>query len=363
MTTEKEKIQSLRRDIEGVDDEILRLLNRRARIVEEVGKVKSEIKMDTYSPRREEEILQRMGSRNSGPFPRWAILSVFREIISACRALEAKLTVAFLGPPATFSHMACIRHFGSSIQMLPENTIGDVFEAVEREKADYGVVPVENSTEGPVSQTLDMLIKTEVKICAEIMTKVSHDLLSLSGDAGDIRKICSHPQALGQCREWLRENFPHVQLEEAGSTAKAAQLAKADPKTAAIAGSLAAHLYGLRAVASQIEDHLNNWTRFLVLGRRGAERTGRDKTSILLSISHAPGTLFRVLQVFYEKGINLTRIESRPMKGKLWEYLFFIDFEGHAADSNIAEALDRVKEHVLSVKLLGSYPQTSQERY
>jgi len=276
--------------------------------------------------------------------------------------IEAELTVAFLGPPATFSHMASIQHFGSSIRMVPENTIQDVFEAVEREKTDYGVVPVENSTEGPVSLTLDGFIQSEAKICAEIMTKISHDLLSLSGDAGEAQKIYSHPQALSQCREWLRKNFPHVRLEEAGSTAKAAQLAVEDPKAAAIASSLAAPLYGLKVVASQIEDHLNNSTRFLVLGRQGAERTGRDKTSVLFVVSHAPGTLFRVLQIFYEKGINLTKIESRPNKGKPWEYIFFIDFEGHATDPHVAQALHEVKGHVLFVKLLGSYPQCSQEK-
>lgn len=276
--------------------------------------------------------------------------------------IEAELTVAFLGPPATFSHMASIQHFGSSIRMVPENTIQDVFEAVEREKTDYGVAPVENSTEGPVSLTLDGFIQSEAKICAEIMTKISHDLLSLSGDAGEAQKIYSHPQALSQCREWLRKNFPHVRLEEAGSTAKAAQLAVEDPKAAAIASSLAAPLYGLKVVASQIEDHLNNSTRFLVLGRQGAERTGRDKTSVLFVVSHAPGTLFRVLQIFYEKGINLTKIESRPNKGKPWEYIFFIDFEGHATDPHVAQALHEVKGHVLFVKLLGSYPQCSQEK-
>jgi chorismate mutase/prephenate dehydratase len=246
--------------------------------------------------------------------------------------------------------------------MVPENTIQDVFEAVEREKADYGVAPVENSTEGPVSLTLDTFSQSEAKICAEITTKISHDLLSLSGNAGEVQKVYSHPQALSQCREWLRKKFPHVELEEAGSTAKAAQLAVEDPKAAAIASSLAASLYGLKVVASQIEDHLNNATRFLVLGRQGAERTGRDKTSVLFVVSHAPGTLFRVLQIFYEKGINLTKIESRPNKGKPWEYIFFIDFEGHATDPHVAQALHEVKEHVLFVKLLGSYPQCSQEK-
>jgi chorismate mutase/prephenate dehydratase len=359
---EEEKIQSLRKEIEEVDDEILKLLNQRANIVQEVGKVKSEIKMDYYNPKREKEVLQRLEEQNLGPFPKWAVPSVFREIISACRSLEAELTVAFFGPSATFSHMACIQHFGSSVQMVPENTIQEVFEAVERGKADYGVVPIENSTEGPVSQSLDMFINSEVKICGEIMSRISHDLLSKSGRYEEVKKIYSHPQALGQCREWLKKNFPHVQFEEAGSTAKAAQLAMEDSKIAAIASSLAAQLYGLRVVASQIEDNLNNYTRFLILGRRGSERTGRDKTSILFSISHTPGTLFRALQIFYEKGINLTKIESRPTKGKPWEYIFFIDFEGHGTDTHVTEALDKLKENVFSIKVLGSYPQYSQDK-
>jgi chorismate mutase/prephenate dehydratase len=276
--------------------------------------------------------------------------------------IEAEMTVAFLGPPATFSHMASIQHFGRSVRLLPEDTIQDVFGAVERGEAGFGVVPVENSTEGPVSLTLDMFVQSEVKICGEIMTRISHDLLSLSGDAWDMKKIYSHPQALSQCRDWLRKNFPHVPLEEVGSTARAAQRALEDSKAAAIASSLAASLYGLKVVASQIEDQPNNYTRFLVLGHQGAERTGRDKTSVLFIISHAPGTLFRVLQVFYEKGINLTKIESRPNKGKPWEYIFFIDFEGHATDPHVAEALHEVKGHVLFVKFLGSYPQCPQEK-
>ena len=276
--------------------------------------------------------------------------------------IESKSTVAFLGPPATFSHMACLQYFGNSVTLMPENTIQDVFEAVESERADYGMVPVENSTEGPISLTLDSFVQSGVKICAEVMIRISQDLISLSGDAWDMKKIYSHPQALSQCRDWLRTNFPHVPLEEAGSTARAAQMAKEDSRAAAIAGSLAASLYGLKAVASQIEDQPNNYTRFLVLRRQGGERTGKDKTSVLFIVSHAPGTLFRVLQVFYEKKINLTKIESRPNRGKSWEYVFFIDFEGHAVDPHVAQALQEVKERVLFLKLLGSYPQSSLEK-
>lgn len=354
----EEKIESLRRKIDALDGDILSLLNKRAEIALDLGKIKSEMNMDYYIPQREEEVLRHLERESSGPFPRWAIRCVYREVLSACRALQAELTVAFLGPPATFSQFACIQHFGNSVRMVPENTIQDIFEAVEREEADYGVAPIENSTEGPVGQTLDMFVKSDLKICGEIMTRISHDLLSQSGRSEDIQKIYSHPQALAQCREWLRKNFPHVQLEEAGSTAKAAQAAVESPGVAAIASSIAAHLYRLRAVASQIEDNLQNFTRFLILGRREAERTGRDKTSLLFSVAHAPGTLFRVIQTFYEKGINLTKIESRPTKGKPWEYVFFIDFEGHATDSHIAKALEQVKEHVFFVKVLGSYPQS-----
>lgn len=358
----EEKIRTLRKRIDALDEKLLKLLNERAETVLRVGKVKKGSKKSYYNPAREKEIFQRLENHHSGPFPRWAISSVFREIVSACRGLEANLTVAYFGPPATFSHMACIQHFGRSVQTVPENSIQDVFEAVERGKTDYGVVPIENSTEGPVGETLDMLIKSEVKICSEIMIRISHDLLSRRGRAGDIEKTYSHPQALAQCRDWLREHFPRVRLEEAGSTAKAAQLAMEDPRIAAIASPLAGQLYKLKAVASQIEDNPNNFTRFLVLGRKDAERTGRDKTSILFSIPHTPGTLFHCLQTFHEKGINLTRIESRPTKGKPWEYIFFIDFEGHATDSSICAALGKLKEHTIFLKLLGSYPQNSQEK-
>jgi chorismate mutase / prephenate dehydratase len=359
---EKDKIQSLRQKIETVDDEILKLLNRRAQIVQEIGKVKSEMNMDTYNPKREEDILRRLETQNPGPFPGWAIPSVFKEIISACRSLEAELTVSFLGPAATFSHQACIQHFGSSIQMVPEHTIQDVFESVERGKSDYGLVPIENSIEGSVNQTFDLLIETEVKIHGEVMIRISHDLLSKSGKAEDVQKIYSHPQALAQCQTWLKENFPRIPLEEIGSTAKAAQIALKDPNSAAIAGSLVAQLYGLKVIESQIEDNLTNYTRFLILSRQVAEKTGKDKTSILISIAHKPGTLFQTLQVFFEKEINLTKIESRPARGKPWEYVFFIDLEGHFTDPDIASALKKLKERTSYLKILGSYPRDSQER-
>jgi chorismate mutase/prephenate dehydratase len=287
-----------------------------------------------------------------------------KKAIEAIQEEKEKLghMVAYLGPPGTHTHLACFKHFGNSIYALSKEGIQEVFEAVEKGEAGYGVVPIENSTEGSVNRTLDLFIESEVKICGEVMVQVSHDLLSQSGRAEDIRKIYSHPQALEQCRKWLRKNFPHIQVTGAVSTAKAAQIAAEDANAAGIANSFAAQFYGLKVIQSQIEDYVHNYTRFFVLSQEIGNRTGEDKTSLLFSISHTPGSLYRVLKIFSERGINLTKIESRPMKGKPWEYIFFIDFEGHATDSNVAEVLDEVKEYVLFVKLLGSYPQKSQEK-
>ncbi|MEW6375575.1 MAG: prephenate dehydratase, partial [Thermodesulfobacteriota bacterium] len=257
------------------------------------------------------------------------------------------LTVAYLGPPATHTHSACIERFGSTILARPRESIQEVFEEVEKGEVDYGVVPIENSIEGSVNRTLDMLIESEVKICGEIMIRVSHDLLSKSGNPQEIEKIYSHPQALDQCRRWLRKDFPNISLSETISTAKAAQMASEDPKAAAIASSFAARLYGLKIIESQIEDYLNNYTRFFVLGRQFMEKTGRDKTSILFSIPHAPGSLHRILKPFSEKGINLTKIESRPVKDKPWEYIFFLDFEGHATEVHIQETMTELEDNVL----------------
>lgn len=356
----EERIKILRQKIDALDKQILRLLNQRAEFVLEVAKVKSEGKMNSYEPRREEEIFRRLTSLNSGPFPQHAISPVFREVISACRSIEIDLRVAYFGPPATHTHLACIQHFGSSVRAIPEENIQEVFESVEKEKASYGVVPIENSTEGSVNRTLDMFIESGVKICGEILVRVSHDLLSQNGKREEIRMIYSHPQALAQCRQWLRKNCSHVPLIETVSTAKAAQMALEDPNAAAIASAFAARLYGLNVIESQIEDYLQNYTRFLVLGRKSRERTGRDKTSILFSISHAPGTLYQVLKHFSEKGINLTKIESRPVKDRTWEYVFFLDFEGHVKDLHANEALAEVEKNVLFLKFLGSYPRSSE---
>ena len=351
-----ETLKHLREKIESIDSEILRLLNVRAEIVLDVGKIKSKGKMDFYDPKRESEVLNRLTLENQGPFPSHAVSPVFHEIVSACRSLEINLDVVYLGPEATNTHMACLDRFGSSIRAVPKEDIPEVFEAVERGEASYGVVPIENTTEGSVSRTLDMLIESEVRIFGEILMRVSHDLLSMSGKPEDVRRIYSHPQALGQCRKWLRKNYPSVPLTETASTASAAQMAAEDPNSAAIASSLAARLYNLKVVRSQIEDYFHNYTRFLVLSRQDAEPTGKDRTSILFSISHAPGTLHQVLKHFSDGGINLTRIESRPVRDRAWEYVFFIDFEGHVKDEPIMKLLAELETRTFFLKRLGSYP-------
>jgi len=353
------KIKILRQQIDSLDREILQRLNERAKAAVEVGKIKKEAQEDLYNSQREEEIVKALGCLNSGPFPNRAISSVFREIISACRSLEVELKVVYLGPPATYTHLACIERFGNSVSLLPRESIQEIFEAVERGKVDFGVVPIENSTEGMVNGTLDMFIESEVKICGEVLMRISHDLLSKNGRAGEVRKIYSHPQALAQCRRWLKKNFPQVETSEAVSTSRAAQMAALDPTAAAIASPVAARLYGLEAVESGIEDYVHNYTRFLVLSRRTEKPTGRDKTSFLFSTVDSPGSLYRVLKPLAEKEINLTKIESRPIKDKPWEYVFFLDFEGHLLDPQIQEGVAELKKNVLFLKHLGSYPRSS----
>ncbi len=356
---ENSKINILRAKIDHVDEQILDLLNQRATFVKEVGLIKNVSQISTYDAQREEEIINRLKSKNPGPFPTASLSLVFREIISACRSLEKELVIAYLGPPATHTHLACLEKFGSSIKALPLESIPEVFAAVEKGKAHYGVVPVENSTEGVVSRTLDMFIDSPAKICGEVLLRISHDLLSQSGDPFKVKIIYSHPQALAQCRQWLRQNFPQAEFRETVSTAKAAQMAVEEEEAAAVASAFAAQIYGLKVIETGIEDYWHNYTRFLILGNEIPERTGRDKTSLLFSIADAPGALFAVLKPFAEKTINLTKIESRPIKNKPWEYIFFLDFEGHAGDAHIQKTLEELKNRVLFCKLLGSYPRSS----
>ncbi len=353
---ERERLKELRTAIDGVDGRILELLNERAGLALEVGEVKKEQGAEFYAPGREEDLVRRLQELNAGPFPSTAIRSVWKEIISASLSLEHPLSVAYLGPPATFTHQACLKQFGLSAQYRPVRTIAEVFDVVEKGKAPYGVIPIENTTEGVVSYTLDMFMNSELKIVAEVMLRVTHNLLNRSGRREDIARIYSHPQALAQCRRWLEEHFPDVPVFDASSPAQAAKIAAEDPQAAAVAGELAGTLYGLQAVEARVEDNPNNYTRFLVIGRAIPDRSGGDKTSVLFAVRDEPGALYRMLQVFHDSGVNLTKIESRPMKQKAWEYVFFVDCDGHVGDESVGAALDALRARCLFVKVLGSYP-------
>lgn len=345
-----------RRSIDRLDNTILTLLNKRARIVMRIGMLKKANLSDLHAPDREIKIYERLARLNKGPFPNEAVQTVFREIISASLSLEGPLKVAYLGPKATFTHLACIRHFGSSARYNPVNSIKEVFSEVERGRAEYGVVPIENSTEGVVNHTLDMFVDSPLKIIGEVMQEVSHHLMSKTGKMEGIRHLYSHPHAIAQCRTWLENHLPDIPTTEVYSTAKAAEKCNEDRNAAAIASELAARLYGLKMVKQRIEDNINNFTRFLIISRKGLGRTGRDKTSIVFSIRDRIGALHGMLKPFSENGLNLTKIESRPSKKKAWEYVFFVDLKGHQEDAKVKAALKKLKEQCLFLKILGSFP-------
>jgi chorismate mutase/prephenate dehydratase len=350
------KLPELRQAIDAVDDQLLALLNERARLVKQVGALKASTGGQFYVPDRERQIVERLQDANEGPFPSEAVRAVFSEIISACLSLEHPLRVAFLGPEATFTHSAARTRFGLSARYVPAATIAGVFAEVEKGLADLAVVPIENSTEGVVNSTLDMFMDSDLTISAEIVLEVSHCLLSRTGTMDGIQKVYSHPQALAQCRRWLSANLPKSALIEVASTALAARLAKDDPVAAAVASELAGQLYDLRLVKPKIEDEIGNSTRFLVVGREPAVRTGRDKTSLMLSVKDQTGLLYKVLEPLAAQGINLTRIESRPSRKKAWDYVFFVDLDGHVSDEPVARAMKAVGRACELVKVLGSYP-------
>ena len=352
----KTGIEQLREKIDQTDDHILRLLNRRASLAQEVGRIKSQSQRAYYHPGREEEIFERLAKKNSGPFPAASVRPVYREIISACRSLEKRISVAYLGPEATFTHLAARRQFGHMAEFLPEQSITDVFEEVERGRADYGVVPIENSTEGVVSHTLDMFLDSPLQIYAEIVIEVRHNLLSKQSRLQAIKRLYSHRQAAAQCRQWLRKHLPAAPIEEVASTAEAARRAAADPEAGAIASEYAGDVYRLKVVERGIEDLANNFTRFLVIGFQPGVRSGNDITSIMFSVKDQPGVLWHALGTFARRGINLSKIESRPLRGKAWEYVFFAEMDGHGEEPRIQKALLALEKYAVFVKVLGSFP-------
>jgi chorismate mutase/prephenate dehydratase len=309
-----------------------------------------------HSPVRERKIIERLSKLNPGPYPNEAIASIYREIISGSLFLQQSLKVAYLGPSATFTHLAAKRQFGSSADYVPESTIRNVFESVIHDRCMYGVVPVENSTEGIVNYTLDMFIDSDLNITSEILLQITHNLMSKTGRKTGVKKIYSHPQASAQCRGWLEENYPGVPVISRITTAAAAKRVAKEPSSAAIASELAAETYNLKVIKKGIEDYKNNYTRFLVIAKDYLQKTGNDKTSILFSVKDRPGALYSILKHFSEYKINLTKIESRPSRKKAWEYIFFVDMEGHITDRKVEKAIEEVRKECLYLKVLGSYP-------
>ena len=351
------KIDDFREKIDKIDSNILKLLNKRATFALGIGHEKMKAgKHHFHVPHREKAIFKRLEKINTGPFTNKAIFPIFREILSATLCLEKPLTIAYLGPEGTFSHLAGAHEFGKSVHYQPQNSIEDVFKAVEKKMTDYGIVPVENSIEGTVNNTLDMLIQTTLNVTGEIIMSVSHYLLSLEKDMGKIKKIYSHPQPVAQCRSWLKENLPRAIIQEVSSTAKASELASKHPFTGSIAGKATSKIYGLNILAKRIEDSVNNVTRFLIVGREMPKKSDKNKTSLLFSVKHKPGALFEVLSHFAKNNINLIKIESRPLKNKKWEYLFFVDIEGYYKDIKINNSIAEIENSSLFFKILGSYP-------
>lgn len=348
-------LKDLRNRIDRLDEKIVDLINRRTKIALRIGEVKKKLKREIYAPDREKDVYRRIKALNRGPLPASALRAIFREIMSGALSLEKRLKIAYLGPPATHAHAAAMLKFGSSVKYLPAESIAEAFTYVERGSADHAVVPIENSIEGAVNYTLDMFIDSDLKICSEIITDISHHLVGTRAKS-DVRRIYSHPQVFGQCRNWLAINFPKAELVEVSSTSKAAELVKGDPSGAAIASELAASLNGLKVLERFIEDSAHNITRFLVVGKSIPGRTGHDKTSIMISIKDRVGALHDTLMPFKKNKINLTKIESRPSKRKAWHYYFFVDLLGHYDDKGVKKALEELEKDCEFVKLLGSYP-------
>ena len=348
-------IEKLRKKIDEVDEKILDLLNQRAKTAVAIGKEKQKKRLKTHDRLREEKILKELVLENKGPLSKKMIIAVYHEILSVCRGLQSSIKVAYLGPKASNAYLAARNRFGASVGFIPVNTIFDVFREVEKDKAQFGLVPVENSTEGIISYTLDMFFNSELKISGEVSLPITHNLLA-KGSKKEIKRVYSHPQALAQCRTWISNNLDSVQFIETSSTAEAAKLASQSKQNGAIANELAAEIYNLNVLEQRIEDSETNLTRFLVISKNISEKCEQMKTSIMFFVKDEPGSLYNMLEIFKRHNINLTKIESRPSKQKAWEYIFFIDFKGYWKDKKIEVALKELGKKCISLKVLGSYP-------
>ncbi len=350
-------LDDIRKHIDEIDGQLLDLLSDRADLVHQVGEVKKRDGLQIYAPEREEALLRRLIERNKGRLPEKSIRAIYREIMSAALALEDDLKIAYLGPEGTWTHQAAIKKFGHSVAYSSQPNFAEVFDQVTRRQADYGVVPIENSTEGAVSHTLDLFVDSPLQICAQILLRIENGLMA-SIPREQIKTLYSHPQVFGQCRNWILRNFPEADLVEVSSTTRAAQLARdnAAQGAAALGGALAAEMNGLEMLESSIQDRATNTTRFLVIGEKTCPPTGKDRTSILFAIHDRPGSLVRALQAFDQFQINMSKIESRPSKRKDWEYVFYVDLSGHCDDPELKNAIEELEKHCSMVKLLGSYP-------
>jgi chorismate mutase/prephenate dehydratase len=358
------ELAAVRARIDAVDEQIHHAINERARLAQQVGisKTAAGRAVDFYRPEREAQVLRRARARNAGPLRDAEVLRLFREIMSACLAQQEPLKVAFLGPEGTFTQTAVLTHFGHSVRALPLASIDEVFHEVEAGSADFGVVPIENSSEGTVNHTLDRFLSSPLKICGEVELRIRQHLMGSMNALGRIVRVCSHPQSLAQCREWLEEHLPGIEQVPVSSNAEGARRARDEKGTAAIAGDTAAEVYGLKVLAAEIEDRADNTTRFLVLGPKLFAPSGEDRTTLLVSVLHtdAPGALYRLLEPLAKHRVSLTRIESRPSRRRKWDYVFFIDFEGHVEDQHIAKALAALKKRASLFRVLGSYPRAVQ---
>jgi len=354
-----EQLKQLRDRIDAIDSELLKLVSMRAELAQQIGKIKKS--GIVYRPEREAQILARIQEQNPGPIVNEHIKQLFTEIMSLCRALEKPLSVAYLGPSGTFSEDAALKRFGSAIATLACDSIDEVFRKVESDAASYGVVPVENSSEGAVGRTMDLLLQTPLTICGEIQLPVHQFLMAQQTELSQINKIYSHPQSFAQCHQWLKTNLPHIPntaFINTASNADAARQAAADKNAAAVASKRAAELFGLTLCAENIEDDPKNTTRFLVIGKQNVAASGKDKTSLILSTNNRSGAIYKLLEPLAHHGVSMNRLESRPSRTGLWQYVFFVDIEGHQQDANVAAALEELREKATFLKILGSYPAT-----
>ena len=352
-------LEELRNRIDELDHQLVKLLNERARVVVEIGKLKNKTAKPVYSPDREKEVLAKIVEANEGPLPDKCLAAIWRELMSGSFVLERPLRIAYLGPGGSFSHTAAMLKFGQSVEYESVTDIKSIFEEVSKGHCDLGLTPVENTMGGGVIETLDALIDSNVKVCAEVLMAIHHNLLG-NCTLQEIEKIYSKPEVFAQCRNWLSATFKDAQTIPVASTARAAQLAAEEPRAAAIGSSIAAELYGLRIVCENIEDTANNVTRFLIISKEDARPTGEDKTAILFSTAHKAGALADVLDVFKRYGINLTNIESRPSRKRQWEYYFFVDFLGHRTEKHIQEGMEESRKHCLQLSILGSFPRATE---